>query len=493
VVYVPIAPSDLFLSADLSVEEACRYLAGFGLRDPAAADTRLQALADDLPVREALAAVAGALLEAVQEAPDPDAALLAFARHVEVTPAKTTLLRYLHEDPRGLGILVAVTGPSPLIEAVLTRNPEYLHWLVREIDRSPPDAMDLAAEADELLVVHDDDDVRLDALKRFQRREFLRTASRDLLGRETIEWVSGQLSALADVIIERVLRIVSEEACRDGDLEQPPGRFVVIGRGRLAGRELSYDSRVELFCAYERDEGGAAAGQWFERLARSLVSALNAASSEGVLFDADHCAPLLPSHTAAMLPGQVRVCTTSRRDTGSLARARAVAGDLAWGDQVLESLRALLPDGELSDEALSALFREIAELEGCRGDVTRAAARGAQVIEHAIDVVEVVPGMDREHVGTRARLAALEMTGLPGADIVPQLARSYERLRMVEHSVQLATDISSDDAAVGHTGLALVARRLGLEDGNRLQQEIESLCVEVGRGCRRLLEHARRT
>ena len=52
-----IVPADLFLSATLTVDEACRYLARLGFADPGTADARLQALAEDVPIREALGRV----------------------------------------------------------------------------------------------------------------------------------------------------------------------------------------------------------------------------------------------------------------------------------------------------------------------------------------------------------------------------------------------------------------------------------------------------
>ena len=77
-----IAPSDLFLSPTLTEEEAREYLGSFGLADPGAADQHLQALAEELPAREALGALAETLLDSVSRAPDPDAAVVAFSRYV---------------------------------------------------------------------------------------------------------------------------------------------------------------------------------------------------------------------------------------------------------------------------------------------------------------------------------------------------------------------------------------------------------------------------
>ena len=57
-----MSPEDLFLSPDLTDDQACAYLASLGLTDPRAADRQLQWLAEDPPTREALAAVAALVL-----------------------------------------------------------------------------------------------------------------------------------------------------------------------------------------------------------------------------------------------------------------------------------------------------------------------------------------------------------------------------------------------------------------------------------------------
>ena len=51
-----VQPSDLFLSPNLTEEQARHYLGSLGFRDPAAADQILQTMAEDLGVRLALGA-----------------------------------------------------------------------------------------------------------------------------------------------------------------------------------------------------------------------------------------------------------------------------------------------------------------------------------------------------------------------------------------------------------------------------------------------------
>ena len=108
-------------------------------------------MAEELPAREALGALAETLLDAVSRAPDPDAAVVAFSRYTATRLPRASFLRYLADDPRALDVLIEVIGTSPFLGEILIRNPEYFHWLVSQVDRPAPELEDLAEEADLLL------------------------------------------------------------------------------------------------------------------------------------------------------------------------------------------------------------------------------------------------------------------------------------------------------------------------------------------------------
>ena len=135
-------PSDLFLSPDLTEEQARAYLKSLGFRDPAAVDEHFQRMADDLVVREALGRLAPDLLPAILESPDPDGAVAAIAQYVASRSGRAMFLDYLREDPRALHVLTYVMGASPHLGEILIRTPEYFHWLVAQVERSAPDRQD---------------------------------------------------------------------------------------------------------------------------------------------------------------------------------------------------------------------------------------------------------------------------------------------------------------------------------------------------------------
>ena len=177
-----VTARDIFLAAQLAPERAAAFLESRGLRDGAAADTHLQQLAQDLPSRLALGEMADMLFDAFVTTPDPDAALVGFCRFAAEHTPKVTFINNLRVDPRVLDVLTQILGTSPFLSEILIRNPEYLHWLRHELDCRPPDRDDYTTEVNRLLDEMSGTEHQVDALKRLQRREFLRVAARDLFG-----------------------------------------------------------------------------------------------------------------------------------------------------------------------------------------------------------------------------------------------------------------------------------------------------------------------
>jgi [glutamine synthetase] adenylyltransferase / [glutamine synthetase]-adenylyl-L-tyrosine phosphorylase len=332
---VAISPSDLFLSADLTAEQARRYLESFGFEDPGAADTRLQSLAEDVQVREALATLAATLLEALRQTPDPDAGLSAFVRYVDASPARTTLLRYFADDPRVLGVLVDVTATAPFATELLVRNPEFLHWLVGEIHRTPPDATDLADEATSALVAFADPVARLDSLKRFQRRELLRIAGREAIGRATAADTARHLSLLAETTVDLVL----SEAIRRVP-SATGAALVVVAVGPLAARQLDYGTILDVAIIGDDAQAHRAAGIGrLEAVAARLVADLADDSSEGAFYELRQ--PFVgPNVPSPLIPeGQWRTLVSSGAlERYGAGRVRVVAGDAALAARISRAL-----------------------------------------------------------------------------------------------------------------------------------------------------------
>ena len=190
-----VKPSDLFLSSDLTEEQAQAYLQSLGFRDPGAADRALQAMAEELPVRLALGEVADALVDGLQRVADPNAAIAGLAAYLATRMSKVTFLNHLRDDPHATDVLLQIFGASGPLGEMLLRDPDHFHWLMARIDRRPSGNLD-----DEELSRARAGQCEPHTLERLCRRQLLRVGTRAMIGRETAETAAAQLSQLADLI-----------------------------------------------------------------------------------------------------------------------------------------------------------------------------------------------------------------------------------------------------------------------------------------------------
>ena len=92
-------------------------------------------------------------------------------------------------------------------------------------------------------------EAKLNALRRYKTEEFIRIGLHDLGGAIEFVPVLTQLSDLAEACLEGVLGLTLKEA-EEKFGKVPHGRFAVIGMGKMGGRELDYNSDLDLVFIY---------------------------------------------------------------------------------------------------------------------------------------------------------------------------------------------------------------------------------------------------
>jgi glutamate-ammonia-ligase adenylyltransferase len=392
-------------------------------------------------------------------------------------------LRYLVDDPRTLGVLVEVLGTSPFLSEILIRNPEYLHWVVGQIDRSPPGAIDLVEEVESLIERAAVDDALADALKRFRRREVLRIAARDLLGVETLESATAQISDLADVVTGQALRLAERKVLAAAGRERLPGTFAVLGMGKLGGSELNYSSDIDLIFVYEPDdEQEQAQHELFHKLSRTLLAVMTDFTDEGSLYRVD--LRLRPMGRRGNIAYSLRQHLQYYDDWGetferfALIKARPIAGDLDLGRRFVALVQPFVYRKYLDHVALEEIFRHKARAEKAHEDADRdvkIGRGGIREIELFTQALLLTYGAGQpalREANTLAALRALVDAGLIAEELRDDLARAYTFLRTVEHRLQIVQEQQTHALARGRQELETSARRLGFSDADALEAEV---------------------
>ena len=496
-----VTPRDIFLARELSEADARAYLADRGFRHAAEADRHLQQLAEDLPTRQALGALADALFDTLTRAPDPDAALVGFCRYAATRLPKSAFIGYLLDDPRVLEILTHLLGASPFLSEILIRNPESLHWLQRELDRPPPDHVDYARALDDLLGGVDDPTQRIDALKRFKRREMLRIAGRDLLDKDSLRAATEQLSRLADLVTEGTLRRLSDEMfAADGG--RPPGRFVIIGMGKLGGNELNYSSDIDLIYVYEPDDPeDSTTHEVFQKFGRQLTTRLSEHDDEGYLYRVD--LRLRPMGKRGNIAYSLAQSAQYYEDWGetferfALIKARPIAGDIELGRRFVELVRPFVYRKYLDHAAVEELARYKARSDreharGAEGHRNVKQGRGGiREIELFTQVFQLIYGGthgELQDANTLSALTAVQRLGFVEEDVRAELTRAYEFLRAVEHRLQLVQEGQTHTLSDDPVELEITARRMGFTTAAELESELNTHRERVHAAYANLLE-----
>jgi glutamate-ammonia-ligase adenylyltransferase len=344
------------------------------------------------------------------------------------------------------------------------------------------------------------------------RRERLALATAlaigDLAGAFPLAQVMAELSAFADRALDRA--IADAIARRVPDAE--PVGFVAIALGKQGAGELNYSSDIDPLLLFapdrlprrERDEPGEAA----RRYAHAVVETLSQQTGEGYVFRVDlrlrpaaEVSPPALSFNAALSHYESSALAWER---AAFIRAHAAAGDIVAGREFLAALRPFVWRRNLDFTAIEEIRRLTARIRqahdgpreaGPGFDVKRGRG-GIREVEFFAQTHQLIYGgrlPSLRQRGTRAALDALAAEGIIAADDAFALGEAYDRLRMIEHRLQMVHDRQTHTLPVDATALDGVARLDGLADGTALVVELRAVCGAVAARYDRLLGDGERT
>lgn len=133
-------------------------------------------------------------------------------------------------------------------------------------------------------------------LRRFRNRQMLHVLWRESAGLADLDETLTSLSMLADELLGAACacaqRHIRERFGRVLDASGEPVPLVVLGMGKLGGRELNFSSDIDLIFLYTR--GGKSNGkrslsaqEYFARLTRQVIALLDEVTADGFVFRVD--------------------------------------------------------------------------------------------------------------------------------------------------------------------------------------------------------------
>ncbi|AGA90481.1 glutamine synthetase adenylyltransferase [Thioflavicoccus mobilis 8321] len=364
--------------------------------------------------------------------------------------------------------------------------PETLAELLRDglLQRPLADG-ELARDLADGLAEIRDEGALMAALRRFRRRHQVRIIWRDLAGWAPLEETLSDLTELADRCIDQALGLLHDwqvaELGTPSRVRGRPQRLLVLGMGKLGGRELNLSSDIDLVFAFPK--AGQVEGprpmtneQFFIRLAQRLVRVLDTQTSDGFVFRVDarlrpfgDAGPLAMSFAALEDYFQSQAREWERY---AMIKARVVAGHAQDGARLMGLLRPFVYRRYLDFgviESLRNLKQMIAKELRRKGmtDNIKLGPGGIREIEFIGQAFQLVRGgrdPDLQVRPIRQVLERLAAKGLLPPPAAEELDAAYCFLRRVENRLQAWRDKQTHVLPTDANARARLARTMDFPD-----------------------------
>jgi len=443
--------------------------------------------------RELPPATANRLDLLLSTSPAPEQGLQYFARLHERHPS---WFQRLTRSTAGLRYLIAVFSYSHFLSEEILRHPEWADQLLESGNLQP---LLTAEQMREMLEAALPPGLPPPLeFARFRRRQLLRILIRDVLGLGTLPEITGELTALADTIVETAYERIRQQLVAECGVPQTrtgeESHFSVIALGKMGGNELNYSSDIDLMFVYQAngDTSGGSAGkisnrEFFVRAANQLTALLSTYTTEGMCYRVD--LRLRPDGSQ----GEVCISLEAARqyyanrardwELQMMIKARVAAGGKATGNALLDFVAArtysttldfsaveeLSATRERLNEKLSARYHRQKKLQAADAINVKLARGGIRDIEFLVQCLQrLYGGTDPwvRHGGTMLALARLQDKGhLSGAEY-GRLASAYQFLRQLEHRLQIADDRQTHTLPAQPDALELLGRRMPAGGGS---------------------------
>lgn len=305
----------------------------------------------------------------------------------------------------------------------------------------------------------------------------------DLSGLWDLDTVTRHLSDFADEAVDAALNAAFAERYPD---EQPRG-IAVIALGKHGSRELNYSSDIDPILIFDpatiptraREEPQEAA----LRLARRMVALLSERTGDGYVFRVDLRLRPSPEVSPIVLPIEAAIAYYESAAVGweqaAFVRARAAAGDIALGEEFLQTIRPFVWRRSLDFGAIRAIsdvsrrirahyasgqrFGQGFDLKRGRGGI-----REVEFFAQAIQLIQGGRNPVLRAPATRDALRVLGEAGLIAPDVRERLDAAYVMLRTIEHRLQMVDDRQTHMLPESAEALDNVARLAGYTDSEAL-------------------------
>jgi glutamate-ammonia-ligase adenylyltransferase len=413
---------------------------------------------------------------------------------------------YLSLPGRRREELMRVVAASEFAASALIQDPGALAWAN---DHWTPDSASAAnAEYERLAAAAAISADALKLLRRWRRREMLRIAWRDIVAAASVRETLRDVSILADACIRAAARAARTQLADTFGVPRTAAgaeaELVVLGMGKLGGRELNFSSDVDLVFLFEgagETDGPRSIDNqdYFTRLGRELIRLLDARTEEGFVFRVDmrlrpfgDSGPLVVS--LASLEDYLH---QHGRDWERYAwiKARAIVGEKAYEAANQEFVRPFVYRRYLDFGVFESLrdMKTLIAREVARRDLQddlKLGMGGIREVEFIVQSMQLVRGGSDRRLQCAGLLEVMPMlkgTKSLSGEEVTELTDAYLLLRKAENAVQMIRDEQQHSIPSEPSDRARLCLNLGVTGWPAASARIETVRRSVTRQFESLL------
>jgi glutamate-ammonia-ligase adenylyltransferase len=338
-------------------------------------------------------------------------------------------------------------------------------------------------------------------LRQFKLRAYARIAARDLAGLAPLSEVTECMTLIAELALRKALAVLSAaltarygtpRGAPDGNEPGRAQQLIVIGMGKLGGRELNVSSDIDLIFVYPEDGDTDAVSatshsisnfEFFGRLGRGLIAAISELTADGQVFRVDM--RLRPNGDSGPLVCSIDMLEnyffTQGREWERYAwiKARPLTGDHhAELEQVRQPFvfRRYFDFGAINAmrDLHAQIRREVAKKD--MADNVKLGPGGIREIEFIAQVFQLIRGGRDKPLQvkpTRQVLKLLAERNILGGDTAAELDSAYAFLRRLEHRLQYLDDAQTHNLPLRVEDRRVVAQAMGFASFEAMLEELD--------------------
>lgn len=385
------------------------------------------------------------------------------------------------ESSQNAGLIAHARGLSRFLTRMLDSRPWLEAQLLETLD-APLDASMMRAFIDERAPT---EETLPAALRQLRTWVITHIMVRDLAGSASLAEVTESMTLLAETSI-----VFAHDSARESLLRRHGAplsesgweqELLIIGMGKLGGRELNVSSDIDLIFVYpdDGDTGGEKVisnFEFFERLGKRIIKTLAEVTEHGQVFRVDM--RLRPNGDSGPL-----VCSFDMLENYFITQGREweryawIKARVLNGERYCELekiahpfvFRKYLDFGAIN--AMRDLHQQIRrEVERRdRANNVKLGPGGIREIEFLAQVFQLIRGGRDRELQVRPTLKVLGLLaerGILTLDAISELSSAYDFLRRVEHRLQYLDDAQTHDLPDASDDLELIARGMNFDSAD---------------------------